>query len=105
MPCGLLAEILCGGKLSLTMKIVVTGAAGGIGSRLVSRLVNLPDTDLTLADDLSGGHKSNLHKEVVEAEVLKNSVGSYSKAQAELGWRPGVSVLSAIESYSASLEV
>lgn len=42
------------------MKVVISGAAGGIGSRLARRLHDLPGISLTLIDDLSGGSTENL---------------------------------------------
>ena len=42
------------------MKVVISGAAGGIGSRLARRLNDLPGISLTLIDDLSGGSADNL---------------------------------------------
>lgn len=46
-----------------------------------------------------------LERQVVQAEVLKNSVGSFARAKKELGWEPKISVLSAIEAYAASIGV
>jgi len=62
------------------MKLVISGAAGGIGSRLANRLHEQKQHDLVLLDDLSGGHVSNLSEDlqsilfVEKAEALPRSV-------------------------------
>lgn len=43
------------------MRILVTGAAGFMGSHLVDALVELKEHDVYAVDDLSGGYKSNLN--------------------------------------------
>jgi UDP-glucose 4-epimerase len=48
----------------VTMQLVISGAAGGIGSRLANRLYEEKKYDLVLLDDLSGGHMSNLSEEL-----------------------------------------
>ncbi|MDP3983060.1 MAG: NAD-dependent epimerase/dehydratase family protein [bacterium] len=44
------------------MKVLVTGAAGFMGSHLVNSLVGLGEHEVYGVDDLSGGYESNVHE-------------------------------------------
>ena len=55
------------------MRIVISGAAGGIGSRLAARLNETRKHDLVLLDDLSGGHVSNLGEDLRGALIVEQA--------------------------------
>ena len=47
------------------MKIVITGVAGLIGSRLADWILENTDNEVIGIDDMSGGYKENVSSEVV----------------------------------------
>jgi UDP-glucuronate decarboxylase len=60
----------------MVYKILVTGGAGFIGSRLASRLSFLSDSKVTVVDNLSTGKMENLHPTI---EFIKCDVNNYSE--------------------------
>jgi len=52
------------------MKILITGVAGLLGSRLADWLIqNVQDCKIIGLDDLSGGYRENVHPDVEFVEI------------------------------------
>ncbi|EMR74111.1 nucleoside-diphosphate-sugar epimerase [Thermoplasmatales archaeon SCGC AB-539-N05] len=62
------------------MKVVVTGAAGFIGSNLTKRLEKDPDTELVLVDDFSRGKQGYLDYLGVKTRCYKSDLRDYETA-------------------------
>ena len=46
------------------MKILITGVAGLLGSRLADWIIENTDDEVIGIDDMSGGYEGNVHKNV-----------------------------------------
>src|SRR5687768_14342817 len=64
------------------MRILVSGAAGFMGSHLVDELIRRGH-DVTGVDDLSGGYRTNVHPDCrfVEMDLRGDGVGALVKGQ------------------------
>ena len=58
----------------ISMKVLVTGGAGFIGSNLVKELLLDQGTSVRILDDLSTGSMSNLEEVIKKVEFIKGSI-------------------------------
>ena len=52
------------------MKVLITGVAGLLGSRLADWIIENTDYHVVGVDDLSGGYMDNVHEEVESHQVV-----------------------------------